>query len=129
MGKRDSMTQVIEAHCATLTNGDKEGWLKLWAEDATIEDPVGTPAYRGKPALAGEFWALIEEISPMALSQEREPIVCGNEAIAILHARVTRAGARLDVGPIIDHYVFNEAGEIVSMRAFWNQTEDGATPK
>jgi hypothetical protein len=46
-------------------------------------------------------------------------IVCGNEAIAILAADVTRDGARHRVGPIVDHFVFGDDGKIKSMRAFW----------
>jgi hypothetical protein len=102
-----------------LTAHDKEGWLALWAEDTVLEDPVGVDIYRGKDALATTFWGLIEQLAPMKLWLDRDVIVCGNEAIAILFGVVTRGGQLTRVGPIVDHFVFDDAGKITSMRAFW----------
>jgi hypothetical protein len=102
-----------------LSEGDKEGWLALWSEDTVLEDPVGVDIYRGKSSLATTFWGLIEELSPMKLWLERDVIVCGAEAIGILNGVVSRNGKLTRVGPIVDHFVFDEAGLITSMRAFW----------
>lgn len=113
------IASVIDAHCRTLSAHDKEGWLKLWSEDTVLEDPVGVDVFRGKAALATTFWGMVTDLSPMKLWLEREVIVCGNEAIGILHGVVTREGQLTRVGPIVDHFVFNDAGEIASMRAFW----------
>ena len=38
---------TIQAHCETLSDHDKEGWLALWADDTVLEDPVGVDTYRG----------------------------------------------------------------------------------
>ena len=54
----------------------------------------------------------------MHLWLERDVIVCGNEAIAILFGVVT-SGTLRKVGPIVDHFTFDEDGKIKSMRAFW----------
>jgi len=72
------MVEAIKAHCKTLSDRDKEGWLALWAEDTVLEDPVGVDTYRGKDVLRTQFWKLIEDLSPMHLWLEREVIVCGN---------------------------------------------------
>lgn len=119
MPEAHRMVAAIEAHCRTLSAHDKEEWLSLWAEDTVLEDPVGVDIYRGKETLATTFWGLIEELSPMKLWLERDVIVCGHEAIGLLHGVVTRDGQLTRVGPIVDHFVFNENGEIASMRAFW----------
>jgi len=115
----DRIVKSIESHCRTLSEHDKEGWLSLWSNDTVLEDPVGVDVYRGKEALATTFWGLIEELAPMKLWLDRDVIVCGNEAIGILFGVVTSNGKLTRVGPIVDHFVFNEAGEIASMRAFW----------
>jgi len=115
----DDMVAAIKTHCVTLSAHDKEGWLSLWAEDTVLEDPVGVDTYRGKEALATTFWGLIEQLSPMKLWLERDVIVCGNEAIGILNGVVSKDGELSRVGPIVDHFVFNEEGKITSMRAFW----------
>lgn len=111
---------AIAAHCRMLTAHDKEGWLALWSDDTVLEDPVGVDIYRGKDALRTTFWGLIEELSPMKLWLDREVIVCGDEAIGILFGVVTREGKLTKVGPIVDHFTFNDSGKITSMRAFWN---------
>ena len=119
MPQSEAMVAAIEAHCRTLSSRDKDGWLALWASDTVLEDPVGVDTYRGLDSLRTTFWKLIEDLSPMKLWLEREVIVCSSEAIAILHGVVTRGGALRKVGPIVDHFVFDEAGKIKSMRAFW----------
>ncbi len=110
---------TIQAHCDTLSDHDKEGWLALWADDTVLEDPVGVDTYRGIEGLRTSFWKLVDELSPMKLWLERDVIVCGNEAIAILQGVVTREGAMQHVGPLVDHFTFNGEGKITMMRAFW----------
>jgi len=113
------MIAAIKTHCRTLSARDKDGWLEIWDQDAVLEDPVGVDTYRGKSTLEDTFWGLVEQLSPMKLWLDRDVIVCGNEAIAILHGVVSKEGTLSRVGPIVDHFVFNEAGKIISMRAFW----------
>ncbi len=59
----------------------------------------------------------------MKLWLERDVIVCGNEAIAILQGVVTREGAMQHVGPLVDHFTFNDDGKITMMRAFWKYAD------
>ena len=119
MPDANTIVAAISAHCQTLSDNDKEGWLALWADDAVLEDPVGVDTYRGKEGLRTTFWKMVEDLSPMKLWLERDVIVCGNEAIGILHGVVTREGAMQHVGPLVDHFTFDEAGKITMMRAFW----------
>ena len=119
MPDANEITAAIMAHCNTLSSGDKGGWLSLWADDAVLEDPVGVDTYSGKETLASTFWGLVEELQPMRLWLDRDVIVCGNEAIGILFGTVTSNGQLTRVGPIVDHFVFNDDGKIASMRAFW----------
>lgn len=119
MPNAEDIGTTIKSHCRTLSEHDKEGWLSLWAEDTVLEDPVGVDIYCGRDALATTFWGLIEQLSPMKLWLERDVIVCGNEAIGILNGVVSKDGLLTRVGPIVDHFVFDEAGKITSMRAFW----------
>jgi steroid delta-isomerase len=119
MTKSEAMIGAIQTHCRALSAGDKERWLSIWADDAVLEDPVGVDIYRGKEILATIFWGLVEQISPMKLWLDRDVIVCGNEAIAILLGVVSKEGRLGRVGPIVDHFTFGEDGKIISMRAFW----------
>jgi steroid Delta-isomerase len=119
MPDADAIVATIKAHCETLSNHDKDGWLALWADDTVLEDPVGVDTYNGIDTLRTSFWKLVSDLSPMKLWIERDVVVCGNEAIAILQGVVTRDGAMHHVGPLIDHFTFDDAGKISMMRAFW----------
>ena len=119
MPDAEHMVATIEAHCRTLSSHDREGWLALWADDTILEDPVGVDIYRGLDALRDTFWKLVDDLTPMKIWLDRDVIVCGNEAMALLHGVVTHEGALRKVGPIVDHFVFQEDGKIKSMRAFW----------
>lgn len=119
MPNAESIVKAIQAHCTTLSEHDKDGWLSLWADDAVLEDPVGVDIFRGLDAIATTFWGMVDSLSPMKLWLERDVIVCGNEAIGILFGVVTQQGELTKVGPIVDHFTFNDDGKIQSMRAFW----------
>lgn len=119
MPDRARMVEAINLHCRTLSAQDKEGWLSLWSDETVLEDPVGVDIYRGRDTLATTFWGLIEQLSPMKLWLDRDVIVCGHEAIAILSGVVSKEGRLTRVGPIVDHFAFDQDGKIASMRAFW----------
>src|SRR5262249_1030584 len=119
MPNRAAMIAAIVTHCRALSAGDRAGWLSIWADDVILEDPVGVAPFHGLEALATDFWPIVESISPLRLQLEAEVIVCGHEAIAILAADITRAGAADRVAPIVDHFTFNPDGKIARMRAFW----------
>lgn len=124
MPDRETIVRSIQIHCRAISAHNKAAWLQIWADDAEIEDPVGVSTYRGIEAVSTGLWAEIEAIKPINLWLEKDIIVCGDEAIAILAAEVGSGQARRLVGPIVDHFfTFNEDGKIAKMRAFWKYDE------
>jgi len=119
MNRKQAIVAAIETHCRALTEGDREGWLTIWADDAVLEDPVGVDTYRGVEALRTVFWPVIQSISPMRLWLKEDVLVCGHEAVAILAAEVTFEGAPRRTDPIVDHFTFDDQGKVAAMRAFW----------
>ena len=65
MPTANEINATIQAHCDTLSDHDKEGWLALWADDTVLEDPVGVDTYRGIEGLRTSFWKLVDDLSPM----------------------------------------------------------------
>ena len=45
MPDANAIIAAINAHCETLSDHDKDGWLALWADDTVLEDPVGVDTY------------------------------------------------------------------------------------
>ena len=93
--------------------------------DARQQDSVATRFLRARRKSRRQMArgvAIAVVLGATAVSKlwlERDVIVCGNEAIAILQGVVTREGAMQHVGPLVDHFTFDDSGKISMMRAFW----------
>jgi steroid delta-isomerase len=112
------MIAAVETHLRASTEGDFDAWVKIWADGAVVEDPVGAPAHRGIEALRTTFWAMSRNAAPR-LTLTEDVIVCGNEAIAIMEVEVGPAGNRRTLAPVVDHFTFDEDAKITGMRAFF----------
>lgn len=117
-----SIRSAVEGYCTAFTTGDRAAYVGAFAEDAWIEDPVGTPRREGRDAIGGFF----DESSGMADSIELRqtgPVrVAAGECAFPMQARPT-IGGTVFVVDIIDVMTFNDAGEITTMRAFWDPAE------
>jgi steroid Delta-isomerase len=118
-GIHDSIVTTIDAYIATYSATDREGWLECFAEDAWIEDPVGTERREGLDAI-GDLWDeahAIPDSIELRLGELR--VVIGREAAFTLESRPNLGGEtyRFDV---IDHMSFDAEGKITSYRAFYD---------
>jgi steroid delta-isomerase len=113
---------AVDAYCAAFTKGDQAAYVDLFAPDAWIEDPVGTPRYEGQEAIGGFF----AQSSSMAESIELRPTgpvrVAAGECAFPMQARPSIGGTTFVVD-IIDVMTFDDAGKITTMRAFWDPAE------
>jgi steroid Delta-isomerase len=117
MPDRDHIVAAVETYCRTETVKDREGWLALFADNIVHEDPVGVAVRTGMEGV-GQLWEMIVA-GDVDLRLTDDVIVCGNEAIALMACETGPAGARRKTGPIVDHFIFDEDGKIVSLRAFY----------
>lgn len=103
---------------------DREGWLALWDEAGVIQDPVGVspldPEGKGHRGIE-RITAFYDEV--IAKSDLRfcirQTFACGNEC-----ANVGTITARAENGMVartelVMLYCVNNAGRLVSLRAFW----------
>jgi steroid Delta-isomerase len=113
---------TVDAYCAAFTKGDRAGYCELFTEDGWMEDPVGTPRRVGREAIGGFF----DEARGMADSIELRltgPVrVAAGECAFPMQARPSIGGAPFVVD-IIDVMTFDDAGQITTMRAFWDSAE------
>lgn len=119
MPTREDILDAISTHVRAENALDKPTYMALFAEDIVIEDPVGVNTTTGITAVAKDFWASVESAQPK-LKQFRDPIVCGNEAIAFIEAEINHEGGRVTISPIIVHFTYNEAGKVCRLRSFMN---------
>jgi steroid Delta-isomerase len=108
--------QVVDRYVELVGSGTADDVLALYAEGATVEDPVGS-GVRSDRAEIHAFYATLE-----GLEQETRLIaarIAGGEA-AFLFEVVTRVdGVSYTLAPV-DVMTFDDDGLITSMRAFWN---------
>jgi steroid Delta-isomerase len=127
MATEDQIRGVLDRYIETFSNDDGDGWAALFADDATQEDPVGTPVNKGREAIRG-FYANTSAMfgGSLKLVLKEEPIVIGHEVVLSAYAVAGAGEARAKVPRIIDHLTFNDDGSIASLRAFW--TMDSLEP-
>jgi steroid Delta-isomerase len=113
------LRERIATYMERFTAEDREGWLDLFADDAWIEDPVGTPRRHGRAEI-GAFW---DESHTVPEKIELVPLgittVIGDEGIFTMQARATLGGQVFAID-IIDLMTFDQAGRIATMRAFFD---------
>ena len=111
----EHIRNVFQRYVELVTLGDFEAVALLYAEDATVEDPIGSPLHRGRNAIR-EFYRA--SAGMVHLELEGRVRIAGREAAAAMAARPT--GADGMVIETLDVMTFNDAGLITSMRAFWS---------
>jgi steroid delta-isomerase len=110
---------AIQSYIKFMCDSDIDGILDLYTEDATAEDPVGGTVQQGREQLRA-FYA---GTAPKLQVEITGPIrVSGLECAVPLCAELTMNDSQLYVD-VIDAFVFDEAGKITSMRAFWSPME------
>jgi steroid delta-isomerase len=113
----DGIRALVEEYLRAGREGDREAWLGLFADDATLEDPVGTDVVRGRDELAAFYDRTMG--STEGLDNELHELrVAGNTAAFLFTLRIDWRGRRYEVSPI-DVLELDEAGKIVRMRAHW----------
>jgi len=117
MATREEMAAVVLEYCRAETEKDRDAWLALFASDAVHEDPVGARMNSGIEKIA-EFWDSFQGYD-LELYVTEPPIVCGNEAVAIMRAKMGPADSRTETGTIVDQFIFDDDGKIKALRAFY----------
>jgi steroid delta-isomerase len=115
----DHARQVIETYCTAESAKDRATWLSLFAPDATHEDPVGAPVNRGLDAIGAFFDAGAGQMD-LDLHTIAPPVVVGEEVLAFLEVHVGHGAERLVLAPIVYPLVFDDAGRITALRAFFD---------
>lgn len=108
--------QVVEQYIRNMSAGDWQAVAALYAQDATVEDPVGGDVVRGIEAITAFYRNSCATGPRLELSG---PIrVAGQEAAFAFSVHLTWEGkaVRIDV---IDVFRFDASGKIASMRAYF----------
>jgi steroid delta-isomerase len=117
MSKEAIMRQAMQAYIDTFNRSDAAGIADLYADDATVEDPVGSPLKTGKQAIADFYKMAVATGAKLALSA---PIRAshGNAAAMAFDVKLNMPQGHAVIH-VIDVMTFNDAGKFTSMKAYW----------
>jgi steroid Delta-isomerase len=107
----EDITTTVHRYLETLSQGRPDDIAALYAEDATVEDPVGGEVHIGRQAIRG-FYTTIENVESKTEVVTLRAL--GNEAAFLW--RLTIGGMTIE---IISVMTFDEDGKIASMKAYW----------
>ena len=115
----EKIREVIEQYVARVATGTTEQVLELYAEGATVEDPVGTEVLTTRDAIR-EFYSGLE-----GLEQPGEVLsarIAGGQAAFMFELR-TKAGEQTYTLAPIDVMTFDDDGKITTMKAYWSDAD------
>lgn len=104
---------------------DRDGWLALFADDASVEDPVGPsifdPEGKGHQGLDGitAFYDNVISTSEKVGFDMRQVSECGDECAFAGTIHITLPGGKQGSVELINIYKVDDEGKIASLRSFW----------
>jgi len=114
--------RFIRDYVRAFNARDLDSVASLYAEDATLEDPVGSTIVRGRPAIRAFYEQYKDQPSYLHYSGDCR---VAQSAIAFSFVACIGTGADLHVVRIFDSFRFDDAGKINEMRAFWGEPDLG----
>ncbi|WP_431949418.1 nuclear transport factor 2 family protein [Nocardia lijiangensis] len=117
---------VVEQYVKLVGTGPTESIVELYAPDATVEDPAGTPIRQGHDAIR-EFYSVFDKLDRSTVLHADTVRVAGSHA-AFMFDVVTKVGDQRFTLTPIDTMEFDDQGKIIKMRAYWSQDDMRAEP-
>jgi steroid delta-isomerase len=116
MPSAELITQTVNRYLELVAQGQPDAITDLYADDATVEDPVGGEVHIGRQAIRG-FYANVGGV-------KAEADVVTLRALG--HEAAYFWGLTIDLGEggkmrieIITVMTFDDEGKITSMKAYW----------
>lgn len=121
MSKQEKMAAAPAAYLSALSNKDLEGIVSLYADNAVVEDPVGSEPHVGIDAVRAFYAGVVDyDLSAELTGQVR---IAADEVAFPFRCENPAAGMVMN---IIDVFKFDDDGKVVSMRAFWGENNAAA---
>lgn len=117
MLEREQAQAIVDGYMKALIEKDLEAIVAMYADNAVVEDPVGTDAKVGIEAIR-EFYT---QATSMDIEAELTgPIrVAGTEVAFPFVIKIASGEAPMQI-EVIDLFNVNADGKVISMRAFWS---------
>ena len=108
------MQNIAETYLKCVTAQDVEGVCALYADEAIVEDPIGTEAYVGIDAIRGFYETALK--NNKFVCELSGPVRCAASSLAFPFLLTV---PRVRTNNIIDVFDLNENGKVIAMKAYW----------
>lgn len=119
MSLEQKITDAVNTYITAFENEDLDAIMGIYADDCSVEDPVGSPVKQGRAAVQEFYKGAIK--MKVKLQLEGQIRIAGNEAAFAFSGEVDTGDGIMTFNPI-DVMVFNDEGKVTSMRAFFGPT-------
>jgi len=112
----ERIADTVHRYISLVAKGSADDLVELFADDATVEDPVGGEVHIGRQAIHG-FYSAVENVE-----RECELVtlrVAGNEAAFQFRLIVKGGDSAMLIEPI-DVMAFGDDGKVTAMKAYWS---------
>ena len=114
--KQQRMIDAVHTYVRALNTGDLEAIMALYATDATVEDPVGSPPRVGHAAIR-DFYAITASMK-LVVTLDGEIRVAERACAFAFSVNIVQHDESTTIHPI-DVFDFDAAGRITHMRAYF----------
>jgi len=117
MSDENKMRNAMQAYIDEFNAQNLTNLVDLYADDATVEDPVGSPVKSGHKEIEAFYdmglktGAKLSLVAPIRASH-------GNAAAMAFNVELNMPEGR-SIIQVIDVMTFNDAGKFTSMKAYW----------
>jgi steroid Delta-isomerase len=119
MPSPEQIADTVNRYISLVARGSADDLVELFAEDATVEDPVGGEVHIGRQAIHG-FYAGLTNTENAERDCELVTLrVAGNEAAFQFRLIVKTGDGGIRIEPI-DVMVFGDDGKVTAMKAYWS---------
>ncbi|MEO0031373.1 MAG: hypothetical protein RIS94_1131 [Pseudomonadota bacterium] len=110
------MEAAVHEYVAAFDAGAPDRVAALFAPDATVEDPIGTPPHVGHDAILGFYTASMQTGAKLRL--EGPVRIAGDYAAFAFSVLLHLDGKDMRVD-VIDTFRFNDASQVIEMKAYF----------
>ena len=116
----ETIENLVKAYFANMEAMNPLGWQAIFAADATIQDPVGSPPSNPQEDAEKFFGLLSSLFDKLELSQDNL-FIAGNSAAVKWTMQVTGKNGRQASTEGISILEINDAGKIQNVSSYWSE--------
>lgn len=112
----DKMIVAVHRYVEAFDKSDAEMAADIFANDATVEDPIGSPLKEGREAILDFYTGAMASGAKLIL---QEPVRVGADHAAFAFQVQMEMNGNAMTIDVIDTFRFDDNGKVTQMKAFW----------